>query len=205
MSKAIYTKFAKEYDTCWARFSDITIAQALAQLPQDLTHKTILDVGCGTGILIRKLLKIHPEIDSITGIDVSESMLQIANRKFKGHNKVQLIYQAGETMDVPERSFDIVISTNTFHYFPSPVGKLQEMKNVLKNDGILILEDYSKDGVVAKYFEWAIKLYDQWHYKAVTLDEGEGMIAQAGFGACYAANFPIDVFWKGWVIQAKKE
>jgi len=203
MDKDVYDRFAKNYDARWARFSEITIAQALAHFSTNLSHKTVLDIGCGTGTLIEKLLKEHPEIGSVTGIDVSRSMMQQAEKKLKGNRKVKLIHQTGKTINLPAQSFDIVVSTNTFHYFINPRAKLQEMKQLIKNNGLLILEDYSKDSLLVKWFEWIIRFYDSWHQKAYTLEEAEQMVSHAGFTILQVAQFPIDVFWKGWVIQAR--
>jgi len=198
-----YAKFAANYDTRWATFSAHTHARVLEQLPPDLTGKRVLDVGCGTGTLIKRLLERYPAVASVTGVDVSERMLRQARKLAMGRaaaRHVTWIRQHGETLDLPPGSFDIVVCANTFHYFKHPVTMLRALHRVLKPGGILIVEDYSREGPLVRHFEWAISWYDPLHQRAYTLADMERLLAVAGLDRTYGARFRIDTLWRGWIV-----
>ena len=74
MRRDPYQRFASGYDKTWARFSARTHAQVLAQLPQDCAGQRLLDLSCGTGSLIERILLAHPASGPIMGVDVSAGM-----------------------------------------------------------------------------------------------------------------------------------
>jgi len=154
-----YEKLAKNYDTRWEKFTQKSLLQVMGLLPQDLNGKNIIDIGCGTGTLILEILSRYPNAGSLHGVDISPKMLKQARNKLQGvpnSNKVVLTQQIGDIIDLPHKTFDIVICSNTFHYFNNPTVKLREFKRLLKKEGLLILEDYSKKGIFARYFEGII-------------------------------------------------
>src|SRR5271157_6399570 len=55
----------------------------LASIPADFNPETILDIGCGTGRLLRKLAVRWPEAQLI-GIDPAEGMIAVARRLTPG-------------------------------------------------------------------------------------------------------------------------
>ncbi len=86
--------------------------------------KRVLDLGCGYGWHCR--YAAEQRALSVTGIDLSEKMLAVANDKNKLEN---IHYQraAMEDLDFPENAFDVVISSLAFHYvkdFPTLVEKI---------------------------------------------------------------------------------
>lgn len=203
-----YAKFASGYDAHWARFSARTHAHVLARLSQDLTGKRLLDLSCGTGSLIERMLACHPTVASIVGVEVSASMLRQARARLAvplRSRQVALVQQRPDALDFRPGAFDIVVCANTFHYFREPQAMLREIYRVVRPGGLLILEDYAKDGPLARYFEWAIRWYDPAHQRAYTLAEADRLLAAAGWPrATYGAKFRIDALWRGWIVATSR-
>lgn len=207
MRRDPYQRFASGYDKTWARFSARTHAQVLAQLPQDCAGQRLLDLSCGTGSLIERILLAHPASGPIMGVDVSGRMLRQARMRLavqSGTQAVGLVQQRLQGLDFQNAAFDVVVCANAFHYFQEPQTILREVARVLRPGGLFILEDYAKGGLLARYFEWAIRHYDPAHQRAYHLAEATRHLADAGWPpAIYAANFRIDPLWRGWIIAAR--
>lgn len=91
--------------------------------------KAVLDVACGTGVLFPDYL--NRNVASVTGIDISPKMAEIAENKFR-QNNITVICGDVEEMDCRE-SFDCVVVYNAFPHFINPdrlIKKLSEMVKV---------------------------------------------------------------------------
>ena len=93
----------------------------------------ILDVACGTGILIPDYLKRRAS--SITGIDISPNMLAEAEKKFR-QPEVTLICTPAETYE-PEKKFDAIMVYNALPHFRDPQALIAHLSDLLKPDGTL--------------------------------------------------------------------
>lgn len=108
--------------------------------------KQILDVATGTGdlaIMTYKMLKP----DHITGIDISEGMLNVGRKKLidKGLNKfIALENGDGETINYPDNTFDAVTVSFGIRNFEDLEKGLLEMKRVLRPGGQLVILEFSK-------------------------------------------------------------
>ena len=95
--------------------------------------KKILDVACGTGVLINDYLKRN--VDSVTAIDISEKMLSIAKSKFDAAN-VRFICGDAENYDFKE-TFDAIVIYNAFPHFPNSQTLIEHLSRYLNRGGIL--------------------------------------------------------------------
>lgn len=108
--------------------------------------QTILDVATGTAdvaILTYKML--HPQ--KITGIDISERMLELGRKKiFKQHlsEKIKLVNGDSETINFPDGSFDAITVAFGVRNFENVEKGLKEMLRVLKPGGKLVVLEFSK-------------------------------------------------------------
>jgi len=76
--------------------------------------KTVLDVACGTGVLIPDYLKRN--VAKCIAIDISERMIEIATSKFGEQRSVTFICDDAEQYEFPEK-FDCVVIYNAFPHF----------------------------------------------------------------------------------------
>ena len=97
--------------------------------------KDVLDVATGTGVLIPDYLK--RDVASVTGIDISPKMAEIAQTKFQDTDAVILCGDV-EEMDVG-RQFDCVVVYNAFPHFPDPEQLIRHLASLLKPGGTLTI------------------------------------------------------------------
>jgi SAM-dependent methyltransferase len=104
-----------------------------------LDHLSVLDVGCGLG-LIHKL--IESSFGSLDGIDTSEEMVQNAARLNRG---VSYRSYEGDRLPYRDRSFDLLFAINVLHHVPvfSRSHLLREMARVTRNDGLVVIFEHN--------------------------------------------------------------
>ena len=97
--------------------------------------KEILDVACGTGVLIPDYLK--RKVKSITAIDISPEMVKIARQKFP-QESVEIICGDVETQEFKHK-FDCIVVYNAFPHFVDSEKLISHLSSLLKKDGILTI------------------------------------------------------------------
>jgi len=102
-------------------------------IPRDAS---VLDVGCGDGLLSRRIMDLRPDID-IRGIDVLV-------RK-ETHIPVEPF--DGQTMPGPSGSVDIVLFVDVLHHTLDPLVLLREAGRVARQG--VVIKDHTKDGILA--------------------------------------------------------
>ncbi|MGC9954472.1 MAG: class I SAM-dependent methyltransferase [Rhizomicrobium sp.] len=102
---------------------------------------TILEIGFGTGRLVRKIAKAAPEV-LVGGVDPSELMLQTAEKrtkKFRKQGRVELRLGDASALPWPDSFFDKAAALHCFHFWNDPVHDIAEVRRVLKPGGLLLL------------------------------------------------------------------
>ena len=95
--------------------------------------KDILDVACGTGVLIPDYLERG--VASVTGIDISPKMAEIAKEKFP-QSEVEILCGDVETTEFGKQ-FDCIVVYNAFPHFPDPERLIAKLESMLKPGGTL--------------------------------------------------------------------
>ena len=115
----------------------------------------VLEVGIGTGLN----LPLYPAHCHLTGIDLSEEMLEKAQDKIVelGIGNVTLKTMDATTMDFGQAEFDSAVATYTISAVPDPVAVLREMRRVTKPGGtIVILNHFHSQNPVMRHIEDAL-------------------------------------------------
>ena len=105
-------------------------------------HKTVLELATGTGLIAKHIVNAAALVEAT---DASAEMIAEAkrdNRSAKLHFSVQDMF----CLPYAEESFDVVIVSNALHIIPQPEKALQEIKRVLKDDGVLIAPTFTHAG-----------------------------------------------------------
>ena len=96
--------------------------------------KRVLDVACGTGILVRELAAQVGPAGSVAGLDLLPGMLEVAKRIAPNIESKQ---GTAESLPFSDQSFDVVVSQFGLMFFPDRTGSLREMLRVLTPGGHL--------------------------------------------------------------------
>ena len=97
--------------------------------------KDILDVASGTGVLFPDYLKRKPA--SLTAIDISEKMCEIARKKY-GRENIEIICGDAEEYDF-NRKYDCIIIYNAFPHFTNQELLIRRLSSCLKEGGVLTI------------------------------------------------------------------
>ena len=132
--EAVYNRAAKRYDRfreLWLRLAGAGAEEAmLADLRAVLRPGAkVLDAGCGTGVLARRMLEVEPDIE-LTLVDLSAAMLARANDVPGKHLQ-------GSVLDLPfaDGTFDVVVSAWVIETVPEPMRAVSEYLRVLNPEG----------------------------------------------------------------------
>ena len=93
----------------------------------------VLDVACGTGVLIPDYLSRGAA--SVTGVDISPKMAQIARGKFVDDGRVRIL--CGDAQEGTFGRFDCILVYNAFPHFSEPSKLLRNLSRQLKPGGRL--------------------------------------------------------------------
>lgn len=103
----------------------------------------VLDIGTGPGFFTIILEEIG--YTTITGIDVSNKMLEVANENIQKYGKenssIQLIQMDAQKLEFDSESFDIIVSRNLTWNLEKPQQAYSEWLRVLKPNGALFIFD----------------------------------------------------------------
>jgi phosphatidylethanolamine/phosphatidyl-N-methylethanolamine N-methyltransferase len=152
--EGVYEKMASVYDLFFGLPLHPGRARAILRMaitPED----QILEVGVGTGIS----LPLYPRRCSVTGIDLSEGMLERARTRVAQYNlsNVRLIQMDATELRFPDDSFDIVYAPYFINCVPDPLAVTREMRRVCRPGGRLVfLNHFLSDNAIPSKVERAI-------------------------------------------------
>ncbi len=107
----------------------------LFSLLPDLHGKTVLDLGCGFGEHCIEYVKMGAE--HVTGIDISEKMLEVARRE-NSDPKIEYLMMPMEDLATLNLKADVVISSLALHYVQDFSGVIKAVHALLADDGLLV-------------------------------------------------------------------
>jgi SAM-dependent methyltransferase len=186
-----YRRLAPDYDERWSSYIATSLEQTLRRL-ELRPGERILDVGCGTGALLSLLSESAPTVQ-LSGVDPVPEMLEIARQRLG--NDVVLEQAFAEGLPFSSQKFDVVISTNAFHYFRKPVVALEEMVRVLNKGGRVVITDWCGDYVTCRICDLLLRVFSQAHFRIYGEKLYRSLFQQAGFTKVQIDCYKIDWFW----------
>ena len=108
----------------------------------------VLDIGCGSGQFIEILIQSLGSFDSVTGVDVDESVLEESGMKYQGES-YRFLKASTQSLPFEDGSFDFVTISKALHHVENDRQALNEMKRVLKQGGYFLINEMIRDGLSA--------------------------------------------------------
>lgn len=131
-----FNSIAKNWDNM-IEINESKINYLLSKL-QIKEDDNILDIGTGTGVLIPFLSKLAPD-GSITGVDISKGMLEVASEKFKNISNVYFDLVNVETENI-NCKYDKIILYSMYPHLENKTNTIKKLvQNNLKDNGILMI------------------------------------------------------------------
>jgi 2-polyprenyl-3-methyl-5-hydroxy-6-metoxy-1,4-benzoquinol methylase len=127
---------------------------------------SLLDVGCGEGLLLKKL---GPQfVSKYTGLDLAQSALDKIHPKRNGDE-----YVLSSVEDfIPAQKWDAIVFNEVLYYTADPVAQIKKFENALTPDGVMIVSIFKKPRIWSRNNRCARKV---WNY----FNRGEHTILEA--------------------------
>ncbi len=145
-----------------------------------LAGKRVLEVGCGNGVQT-KFIYEHYQPATITGLDLNEGNIHIANKEKERRQFTNIRFLVGNAQDmknIPDNSFDTVINIESAFHYPDKIAFLEELKRVLVPGGAFLIADIltTKKKYEGSQSGWRTKMiFHHW-----TLEQYKNGMAKAG-------------------------
>ena len=152
-----YNSVVAEFDRHTQAYSTYVIETLLQQVGSG-PQTDFIDIGCGTGVVTFAFAERFGDTSKITGIDLSQGMLEFASReaKARGLDSCTSFLQCdAEKLTLADASIDVAVSLYAFRHFPNPDKAAREVFRVLRPGGRLIMAVgsgpalFSRGGVAA--------------------------------------------------------
>ena len=147
-----FDEWASTYEQHWMqRMVFEPIQKTLLGLAAEQVSRpgSILDVGCGTGKLLRATLARFPDA-RLEGVDAAPQMVQTAIHLLPPGSSIHVQQATAEALPFPENRFDLVFSTMTFHHWADQAKGVSEVARVLAPGGRWLLCDFVGKGIVRR-------------------------------------------------------
>jgi ubiquinone/menaquinone biosynthesis C-methylase UbiE len=136
--RRFWDRFANYYDSFIDKIFRKTYKDIIENLESDLDlNQNVLEIGTGTGIIP---FSIYSKVSSIIATDISPEMIRVANQRLIDSKIKNIDFQIQDSYSLTfsDKSFDIVIASNLFHILYEPEKPINEVKRVLRDNGIFI-------------------------------------------------------------------
>ncbi|MEH1769966.1 MAG: methyltransferase domain-containing protein, partial [Nostoc sp.] len=98
--------------------------------------KDVLDIACGEGYGCALLASVAK---SVVGVDINSEVVEYATNEYSTHKNIRFIVGSCDSLPLPNNSVDVVTSFETIEHHDKHEEMMQEIKRVLKPDGVLII------------------------------------------------------------------
>lgn len=197
-----YAEGAARYDRRWAAYLRGSMALLRPWMAEEPAG-ALLDVGCGTAVLLDALRGWGMAPERYVGADPSGEMLARAAARV-GDGGAALVCAAAEALPLGDASFDTVVSASSFHYWPRPAAGLREMRRVLRPGGRIIVADWARDFATTWLMEAVTRLTGHAVVRTYAEREIRALLAEAGLRVVRSRRAKIGTMWGLWVAEARR-
>ena len=147
-----FERWSSTYEHSWIqRYLDQVhsfMVETVAAEAPNLNPRVILDVGCGTGRLLRRASSSWPEAQ-LVGLDPSMGMIESARKLAPSITFCQAV---AELLPLADASVDLAFSAVSLHHWQDAAAGVREIHRVLCDTGIFCLADISIPSWLTKLF-----------------------------------------------------
>jgi arsenite methyltransferase len=110
--------------------------------------QTIADIGSGGGYFTYRFAKAVGEKGQVYAVDTNQEFLAFIKKQAteQGLTNIVTMHTASEHPDLPKHTFDYVFLRNVSHHLPNRVEYFQRLKEMLKQDGKIVIIEYDGRG-----------------------------------------------------------
>lgn len=158
--------------------------------------KTILDIGCGGGLISIPLSRLGGKV---TGIDADAQAVSVARAQAKLHGlDTQFIHGAAEDLAADGKKFDVVLALEVIEHVDNPALFVELCSQLVKPNGVVIFSTLNRTwksyalGIVAaeRILGWVPKGTHDWHKfmkpsELARLAEASGLSVSCASGMVY--------------------
>lgn len=197
--RAVYADQAPRYDQHWASYLHASLGPTLEALELP-TGGRVVDVGCGTGLLLERLLAGHSGAEA-WGVDLSPEMLTQARARLG--RRARLLLGDASALPLPDQCFDAAASSSALHHWSDPERALREIARVLRPGGQLVLTDWADEHLVTRLRSAVLRHTDPSHHRTYTVRGVERMLRAAGFAPTGSVRHSLGWRWGFWTVAAR--
>jgi ubiquinone/menaquinone biosynthesis C-methylase UbiE len=194
-----FGKNASHYVTSKSHAKGLDLARVVEIVKEKGASEKMLDIATGGGHVANALA---PYFQSVTALDLTEDMLQEAERfiRSNGHENVVFVQGDAENTPFPDDSFDVVTCRIAAHHFPNADRFISEVYRVLKTGGLFVLVDNVAPEKVEydKFYNTIEKKRDPSHFRAYRKSEWISMVENAGLGVDSLYTFEKKFIYETW-------
>jgi ubiquinone/menaquinone biosynthesis C-methylase UbiE len=176
--KGFIKKFESAEREVYVKRAEIVAALGLS------SGMAVADVGAGTGLFTRLIAeKVGPR-GKVFAVDIARSFLEHVARdaKARGHDHVVTVLSTQDSVNLPEKSVDLVFLSDVYHHLEKPAQILASIHRALRSGGGMVVIDF--DRVEGRSSAFVLKHVRA--SKAVVIKE----IERAGFTPVATAEAP---------------
>ncbi|KAJ1568973.1 hypothetical protein HK405_011621 [Cladochytrium tenue] len=164
--------------------ADPTRAARLKDAVAPSSTDTILEIAAGPGYVA---IGFAPHVKEVVGVDVTEKMLEIANRNKDARGIINVSFmrvdiESESGLPFSPNTFDAAVCRLAFHHFKDPTRVLARMAAAVKPNGLVAIEDMVGSGISSRrdYQDRWETMRDPSHTKVMTLAEFADAFASCG-------------------------
>jgi len=184
--KGYWDNFAQTFNEDQTYIVGMTTQQAIVKnLSKEQDLGELIEFGCGAGYFTKTISK---NSINVTATDFSDEMLAMARKQLKDFENVNVEKADCEKTTFPSGKFDTLFMANLIHVLENPLATLREGHRILKEDGLLLVVDYTMHGMRGfEKFKSVIRYIRKWgkppsYFRSnLSPDEFKLLLESAGF------------------------
>jgi len=135
-----YNRTANLYNLRYTEEQNLKIKAAVENLELE-KQRSILDMGCGTGLLLPRIRKMA---ENVVGLDISKGMLGEVKSSIKRSANVHFVLADADNTPFRNNYFDMAFAITLLQNMPNPHHTLQEAKRITKPNASIIVTALKK-------------------------------------------------------------